>query len=50
MGGTLGAFTFDVVGDDTSDGATGKFIGTSSGGSFTSNSSTLTINWATVRA
>jgi hypothetical protein len=46
-GGTFGAFTFDIIVDDTSDGATGKFIGTSSGGTFTSNSSTISINWST---
>jgi PEP-CTERM motif len=47
-GGTFGAFTFDVIVDDTSDGATGEFIGTSTGGNFTSNSSTITIDWSTV--
>jgi hypothetical protein len=48
VGGTFGAFTFDVIVDDTSDGATGEFVGTSSGGNFTSNSSTITINWSTL--
>jgi hypothetical protein len=48
VGGTFGAFTFDIIVDDTSDGATGEFIGTSTGGNFTSNSSTITVNWSTL--
>jgi hypothetical protein len=48
VGGTFGAFTFDIIVDDTSNGATGEFIGTSTGGSFTSNSSTITIDWSTL--
>ncbi len=48
VGGTFGAFTFDIIVDDTTDGATGEFIGTSTGGNFTSDSSTITINWPTV--
>jgi hypothetical protein len=41
----FGSFTFDLVVDDTTDGATGEFIGTSSGGTVSSNSSTVQINW-----
>jgi hypothetical protein len=48
VGGSFGAFTFDVIVDDTTDVATGEFIGTSTGGSFTSNSSTITIDWSTL--
>jgi hypothetical protein len=48
VGGTFGAFTFDIIVDDTSDGATGEFIGTSSGGTYTSNSSTIAIDWSTL--
>lgn len=39
------AFTFDLVVDDTTDGATGMFVGTSTGGTVSSNSSTIQINW-----
>lgn len=46
-GGVFGAFTFDLIVDDTTDGATGEFIGTSTGGNFTSNSSTISIDWST---
>jgi len=41
----FGAFTFDLVIDDTTDGATGEFVGSSSGGTVYSNSSTVSINW-----
>lgn len=47
-GGTFGAFRFAIIVDDTTNGAMGEFIGTSAGGSFTSNSSTITIDWSTV--
>jgi hypothetical protein len=47
-GGTFGAFTFAIIVDDTTNGATGEFIGTSTGGSFTSNTSTITIDWSTL--
>lgn len=47
-GGTFGAFTFDIIVDDTTDGAKGEFIGTSAGGNFTSNTSTITIDWSTL--
>jgi hypothetical protein len=39
------AFTFDLVVSDTTDGATGEFVGTSSGGTVSSNSSTVQVNW-----
>ena len=42
---TFGAFTFDLVINDTTDGATGEFIGTSPGGTVSSDSSTIQINW-----
>lgn len=45
---TFGAFTFDLVITDTSDNATGEFVGTSSGGTVSSNSSTIDIVWSTV--
>lgn len=42
-------FTFDLVVTDTTDGgATGEFVGTSSGGTVSSNSSTIDITWSTV--
>lgn len=39
------SFTFDLVVNDTTDGATGEFIGTSIGGVVSSTSSTVQINW-----
>lgn len=42
---TFGAFTFDLIVDDTTDGATGEFVGTSTGGTISSNSSTVQVNW-----
>jgi len=41
----FGAFTFDLVITDTSDNATGEFVGTSSGGVVSSNSSMINITW-----
>ncbi len=38
-------FTFDLVVTDSTDGASGQFVGTSSGGTVSSNSSTIQINW-----
>ena len=46
VGTTFGAFTFDLVITDTTDGGTGQFVGTSSGGNLFSNSSTVAINWS----
>ena len=40
-------FSFDLVVTDVTDGATGMFIGTSSGGTVSSNSTTIVIHWAT---
>jgi hypothetical protein len=42
---TFGAFTFDLVIDDTTDGAFGTFVGTSTGGTVTATSSTISISW-----
>jgi hypothetical protein len=39
------AFTFDLVITDQTDGATGEFVGHSTGGAVAFDSSTLTINW-----
>jgi hypothetical protein len=41
----FGGFTFDLIVTDTTDGATGEFIGTSTGGTVSSNSSTIQIDW-----
>jgi hypothetical protein len=41
----FGAFTFDLIVTDTTDGATGEFIGTSTGGTVSSNSSTIQVDW-----
>jgi hypothetical protein len=41
-------FTFGLVVTDTTDGATGEFVGTSTGGTISSNSSTIDITWSTV--
>jgi len=41
----FGAFTFDLVISDTTDNGTGEFVGTSTGGTVSSNSSTITISW-----
>jgi hypothetical protein len=42
---TFAAFTFDLVVTDSTDGATGEFIGISTGGTISSNSSTVQVNW-----
>ena len=47
VGATFGAFTFDLVITDVTDGATGVFVGTSSGGSVFLDQSTLKITWTT---
>ncbi len=44
---TYNAFVFDLLITDTTDGATGLFIGTSAGGTVSSNSTTITISWST---
>jgi len=44
---TFNAFTFDLVVTDVTDGgATGTFVGTSTGGLVSSDSSSITINWS----
>lgn len=45
VGATFGAFTFDLVITDVTDGATGVFIGTSAGGSVFLDQSTVKITW-----
>ena len=45
-GAFFAQFTFDLVLTDVSDGASGKFVGTSTGGLLYSDASNLTINWA----
>ena len=45
FGSNFGAFTFDVVVTDVTDGATGIFVGTASAGSVYLDASTITINW-----
>jgi hypothetical protein len=42
---TFGGFIFDLIVTDTTDGATGQFVGTSTGGTVSINSSTIQINW-----
>jgi PEP-CTERM motif len=47
LGGSFfNAFTFDLVITDITDGATGRFVGSSIGGSVFSDVSQITINWA----
>lgn len=46
VGSVFGAFAFDLLITDVTDGATGLFVGTSTGGSVFSNVSQVTINWA----
>ena len=46
MGATFGAFTFNMVITDVTDGATGTFVGTSTGGSVFLDQSTIVIAWA----
>jgi PEP-CTERM motif len=46
VGATFGAFTFDLMITDVSDGATGVFVGTSTGGSVFLDQSTIKIVWA----
>ncbi len=49
-GATFGSFTFDLVIDDTTDGANGEFVGTftdvGSGSNVLSNTSTVDIIWS----
>ena len=46
VGATFGAFTFDMVITDITDGATVTFVGTSAGGSVYLDQSTIVIAWA----
>lgn len=45
-GSYFNAFTFDLVVTDTTDGATGEFVGTSSGGTVYSDVSQVSIVWS----
>jgi hypothetical protein len=45
-GSFFNAFTFDLVITDSTDGATGEFVGTSTGGQIYSNASTIVIDWS----
>ncbi|MCX6596243.1 MAG: PEP-CTERM sorting domain-containing protein [Acidobacteria bacterium] len=45
MGSTFGAFTFDLVITDVTDGGVGTFLGTSTGGAVFSDLSGISINW-----
>jgi hypothetical protein len=42
---TFGAFQFDLVINDVTDGATGMFVGTSTGGTIYSDTSQINITW-----
>jgi hypothetical protein len=42
---TFGAFTFDLVVTDSTDVATGEYVGSSGGGLVFSNESTISISW-----
>jgi hypothetical protein len=44
-GSNFAAFSFDLVITDTTDGASGQFVGSSTGGAVFSNLSGLTVNW-----
>ena len=46
VGATFCAFTFNMVITDVTDGATGTFVGTSTGGSVFLDQSTIVIAWA----
>lgn len=46
VGSSFGAFLFDLIITDVTDGATGKFVGSSTGGNVFSDVSQLTVNWA----
>ena len=49
IGSSFNAFTFDLVVTDVTDGAVGKFLGSSTGGSVFLDVSTITINWVPVQ-
>jgi PEP-CTERM motif len=46
LGTLFNSFTFDLVVDDTTDGATGEFVGPSTGGTVWSDVSNVAISWA----
>jgi len=46
VGSVFNPFTFDLLVTDVTDGATGKFVGTSTGGSIFSDVSAIAVNWA----
>jgi len=45
-GATFGAFTFDLVIKDINEGGTGKFVGSSAGGTIFSDVSPIILSWA----
>lgn len=45
LGASFGAFTFDLVITDVTDGATGIFVGSAAAGTAYLDSSTITLNW-----
>jgi hypothetical protein len=45
-GATFGAFTFDLEVTDSSDHATGVFVGTSSGGTVFNDQDSITVSWS----
>jgi hypothetical protein len=45
IGASFGAFTFDLVITDVTDGATGIFVGSAAAGTTYLDSSTITLNW-----
>lgn len=49
VGSTFNAFTFDLIVTDVTDGAVGKFLGSSPGGSVFLDASTITITWLPVQ-
>ncbi|MEP7366327.1 MAG: PEP-CTERM sorting domain-containing protein [Acidobacteriota bacterium] len=48
-GATFGAFTFDLVISDLTDGATGKFVGSSAGGTIYSDVSPMFVSWLPIQ-
>lgn len=47
-GATFGAFAFDLVVQDVNEGGTGKFVGSSVGGTIFSDVSPIVLNWSPV--
>lgn len=46
LGSTFGAFTFDLQITDTTDGATGVYAGTSTGGTVYNDEDNIQVNWS----